>query len=156
MNIVVHRFWDAHDREALIVQPQRVGQRVIAPDRSNGVKVELLQYPQRVRRQVDRFRFGILFYISVPQELRNLRRCHPTGIGARSVQKGTSGPVDRADDERVQLGRVLLAGCFIFRVDLHKGGPAAAQTYHFVAFGHTAIHKRFDARVQTRDVAAAG
>jgi hypothetical protein len=151
-HVVVHRLRDRHDRNALGVEPKGERERVVAADRKERREPELAHHLQDVAGVIPR----PLIVPPVAEERRFVGRHHPRGVRARRVQERPAGPVDRPHDARIERDRVDLDGERVGRVDRQEPAPAAPDPDDLMPLRGGMVDGGLDARVQTRNVAAAG
>jgi hypothetical protein len=157
VDVVVHCLGDRDDRIALVVQPQRERQRVVAADRQHRLDSETLEHLHRVRRVVaDGLACLPGPVLGASQELRLVGGPDPRGVGPRRVQEGAAASVDRSDDAGVERHDVAPDRLRVVRVRLEQARPPAADPDDLVAFLHGADRCRLDAGVQPGHVAPTG
>ena len=133
------------------MQAERERERVVAPDRDQRVDAQAVEHLEDVRRVV-----GRPLVVDRAQELGLLGGSHPRRVRPRGVQDRPAAPVDRADGGRVEVDDVRGHGRRVVGVASEEAGPAAADPRDLVALLGRAERGGLDARVQARDVAAAG
>ena len=132
------------------MHPKRVEERVVAADRDQHVDPAILDYAERMWREVERALTGD----GVREKRGHVVRPYATGVRARRVQERAARAVDRPYHTGVERQEPLVRGLGPVGVVVEEAGPAAPDADDLVPFARDAVDHGLDGRVETRHVAA--
>ena len=153
-DVVVHRLRHGNHRYAFAGKPGAVRKGVVAADRDQPVQAEPIDHRQAVVGEVEGT-FGFALALTL-EELRHVPGLDLGGIRSAGVQERPAGAIDGAYVTRTEWLGALDLRLGRVEVVVEQAGPTSPQTDDLIAAIDRAVDERFDARVQSGDIATAG
>src|SRR5216683_1996722 len=150
-DVVVHRFRDADDFEAFLVEANAVAEGVIATDGNERVDAEPSEIREDFGSEVVLLRGEFVFEMS-----RDAGLADTAGIGAGRMEKGTAGAAGAIDDFFVEKRKIIGVVVILLADHIHEASPAVANADDLVAFADGAKSDATNGGVETGNVAASG
>src|SRR3990172_35760 len=152
VDIVIHGFGDRHDRDAFVVQTQRIRKRIISADRNYCIQTQFVDDLQYVGRKI----LDLAVPLTTRQKGRDVFLAHLPRIGPRSVQYGAAGAINRPDRVVVEHHRVPGDACRIIWLTLQQAAPTTTDAQNVVPVVQNPADDGLEASVQSRDVTPTG
>ncbi len=156
-HVVVHRLRDRDHLRAEVVEPRRVGERVVAADGEQVLDPEAGEVREDGLRDVPRGRAVLRLLRGEALALEVLRqRLHLGRVRPRRVEDGAAGAVDGARVLAAERQEVPRAARRLLEVQVGEALPAEPDPDHLDAVLGAPVGDALDDRVEARDVSAAG
>ena len=150
-DVVVHRFRNADNFEAFLVETNAVAEGVVATDGDKGINAEPGEILEDFGSEV-----VLLGGESLPEMSGDAGLAHAAGIGAGRMEKGAAGAAGAIDDLFVEKVEVVGVVVILLADHVHEAGPAVANADDLVAFANGAKSDAADGGIETGNIAASG
>src|SRR5713101_8553678 len=150
-DVVVHRFRNADNFEAFLVETNAVAERVVAADGDQRINAEPGEILEHFGSEV-----VLLGGESLPEMSGNAGLAHAAGIGAGRMEKGAAGAAGAIDDLFVEKVEVVGVVVILLADHVHEEGPAMSNANDLIAFADGAKCYAADGGIETGNVAASG
>ena len=149
-HIVIHRFWDGNDLEALLVKANAVAERVIPADGYQVINPQEIQIFDHFGGQI--VALGIVTYPS--NVSGHFPFAHFAWFRARGMQEGASRTPGFVDNFLGQNLEIIAIISILIPDDFRHPGPTASQADHLVALADRTNRNGADGWIQSRDISA--
>src|SRR5690349_12742110 len=128
-DVIVHSLRNADDLEALFVEANAVAQSIVATDGNESVNAKPGEILQDFRSEV------VFLCCELILEMRgDIGLSDAAGIGARGMEKGTTGAAGAIDDFFVEKKKIVGVVVVLFSDHVDETGPAVANADNLITF----------------------